>query len=156
MREIYLRTRIIRRPTYGIVSGYHELPYICLGESFERDHETTQVRGKVQVSPRFLIRPEHLSPDYAEVFGDEIVDIELAGRLFGFMGFRNKPVECKSEHLEVTNVSRSVEHVMSDVQDEMERAEDITTSLILTPDSRYFPISIERFISTILEDEFSV
>lgn len=156
MREIYRETRIIRRPTYGIISGYHELPYVCLGASVEPRHTTTQVRGKIQVSPRFVIRPAHLGPRYEEIFGEENVDSALLGRLFGFLGFRGKPVECKSEHLEVKHLDASVDRILSEVLDDLERQEDITTGVIITPNSRYYPVSLERFIASVLEDEFSV
>ena len=155
MREIFQRTVIVRRPTYGIVSGYHELPYVCLGSAIEPGHDTTEVRGKVHVSPRFLIRPAHHEPSYADIFGEDNVDLALAGRVFGFLGFRSKPVECKSEHLEVRHTQGSIDHALSRTLDELERKEDITTGVIITPDARYYPVSIERFISTIIEDEFS-
>ena len=32
--------------------------------------------------------------------------------------------------------------------------EDITTGVIITPESRYYQISVERFITHILEEEF--
>ncbi|MBI5094744.1 MAG: hypothetical protein HZB26_20195 [Candidatus Hydrogenedentes bacterium] len=156
MREVFQKTVIVRRPTHGIISGYHELPYICLGASLSSGAGTTEVRGKVQVSPRFIIRPPQLEPSYEEIFGEDNVDAALAGRVFGFLGFRGRPVECKSEHLEVKQVDASVDSVLSRTLDELERYEDITTGLIVTPNSRYYPVSIERFISSILEDEFSV
>ena len=155
IQEIFRRTTIVRKPTYGIVSGYHELPYVCLGSAEESRHDTTRVRGKIQVSPRFVIRPSHLGPRYEEIFGEENVDTELAGRLFGFMGFRERPVECKSEFIEVLHSNRSIEEELSCVLDELDRMEDITTGVILTPNSRYYPVSIERFIASILDDEFS-
>ena len=155
MRDIFDRTEIVRRPTYGIISGYHELPYVCLGASFDPGHRTTEVRGKVHVSPRFVIRPPTWEPSYAEIFGEDNVDAALAGRLFGFLGFRSKPLECKSEHLEVHHLDASVDRVLEDRLDELERNEDITTGVIITPNSHYYPVSIERFISTILDDEFS-
>lgn len=156
LREIFQGTEIIRKPTFGIISGYHELPYICLGACDEVGMRTTEVRGKIKVSPRFLIRPSHLEPRYEEIFGEEFVDEQLAGRVFGFMGLRGRPMECKSEHLEVRHREAHVESVLASVRDELERYEDITTGVILTPNSRYYPVSIERFISSILEDEFSV
>jgi len=156
MREIFRRTQIVRRPTYGIISGYHELPFVCLGESFEVGHETTRVRGKVHVSPRFVIRPSHMEPSYDEVFGEDNVDAELAGRLFGFLGFKGRPVECSSEHLEVKHLDVPVERVLEGTLDDMDRMEDIQTGVFVTPDSRYYPVSVERFIASILEDEFSV
>ncbi len=156
MRQIYQHTRIVRRPTYGIISGYHELPYVCLGVSFEPNRSTTHVRGKVHVSPRFIIRPAHLEPSYAEIFGEDNVDAALMGRVFGFLGFKGRPVECKSEHLELKHLDADVDRVLSEVLDELERYEDITTGVIITPNSRYYPVSVERFIASILEDEFSV
>ncbi len=156
MRFIYKQTEVIRWPRYGIVSGYHELPYVGVGTSFEPAHQTTKVRGRIQVSPRFVIRPSHYEPSYSEIFGEDNVDAGLAGRLFGFLGFKSKPVECKSEHLEVQHMDVSIERVLGDTLDELERMEDITTGVIILPDSRYYPVSIERFIAGIVDDEFSV
>ena len=56
MRELFDQTVVVRQPRFGIVSGYHELPYVCLGKSVESGHSTTQVIGRVQVSPRFQAR----------------------------------------------------------------------------------------------------
>ncbi len=156
IREIFQQTQIIRKPTYGIISGYHALPYVCLGTSFEPGHSTTRVRGKVHVSPRLLIRPSHLEPSYADIFGEDNVDAEISARVFGFLGFRDRPVECSSEDLELKHIDASVDRVLSETLDELERYEDITTGVIITPDSRYYPVSLERFIATILHDEFSV
>ena len=156
LRSIYEKTQILRKPTYGIVSGYHELPYVILGESFESGYDTVRVKGTIQVSPRFIIRPAHLEPSYEEIFGEENVDVQLMGRIFGFLGFRGKPVECKSEHLEVQHLNRSLEKMVASTRDDFERYEDIVTGLIITPDARYYPVSIERFISVVLEDEFGM
>ena len=156
LREIFQRTQIIRKPTYGIISGYHTLPYVCLGVSEDKDTVTAQVKGKVHVSPRFIIRPAHCEPSYDEIFGEDNVDKELTGRIFGFMGFKGKPVECKSEDLEVTMLQVNIDTALSRTLDELERREDITTGVIITPNSRYYPVSLEKFISSILEDEFSL
>jgi len=156
MRSIFERTTVVRRPTYGIISGYHELPYVCLGESCEEGYKTTEVRGKVQVSPQFVIRPPHYEPTYGDIFGEENVDAGLAGRIFGFLGFRSKPVECKSDHIEVKHLGVPVDAALHDTMDALDRQEDITTGVIITPNSRYYVISLERFISSILDDEFTV
>ncbi len=156
MRQLYRSTVIVRKPTYGIIKGYHELPYICLGPAVGEGHETSKVVGKVQVSPRFVIRPSHLSPSYEEIFGAENVDTEISGRIFGFMGFPHKPMECKSEMLEISHSDRPVDELLTECLESLERREDITTGIIISPNNQYFPISVERFISTVLEDEFSV
>ncbi len=156
MRDIYRRTQIVKKPTYGIVSGYHELPYVCLSEREDAERGTVRVRGTVHVSPRFVIRPSHFEPSYGEIFGEDNVDAELTGRLFGFLGFRGRPVECKSDQLEVKKLEAHLERVLADTLDELERHEDIVTGVILSPDSRYFPVSVERFIASVLDDEFSL
>ena len=154
MYEIYQRTVIIRKPTYGIIKGYHELPYICLGANLDKSDGSTRVKGVIQVSPQLLIKPSHLSPSYEEIFGEDNTDIALVGRMFGFMGFKKRALECKSEQLEVRNLAASIDESLADCLDGLERMEDITTGVIITPDSRYFPISVERFIAGILDDEF--
>lgn len=155
MRQLYRRTVVVRKPTYGIVRGYHELSYICLGPAISDGHETSKVVGKVQVSPQFVIRPSHLGPSYDDIFGSEHVDVEISGRLFGFMGFPNKPMECKSEYLRIDPCRESVDTVLAACLEELERHEDITTGVIISPNNQYFPISVERFISSVLDDEFS-
>lgn len=156
MRELFEETEVVRRPRHGIVRGYHELPYVCLGRALDGGFETLRVKGTIKVSPRIVLRPEHLLPKYQDIFGEDNVDAELAGRMFGFVGFRHRPVECKSEDLSVENFTEPVEEMMRRELDHLERYEDITTGVIYTPNSRYYPVSVERFIATILEDEFSV
>lgn len=156
MREVYENTRVVRRPTYGIVRGYHELPYVCLGTALDGSHGSMRVRGTIHVSPRFIIRPSHYSAKYEEIFGEDNVEDELCGRVFGFLGFARKPVECSMEGFEVENLRESVDQALSDVLDHIERYEDITTGVVVTPNTRYYPVSVERLIAAVLEDEFSV
>ncbi|NIA12892.1 MAG: hypothetical protein GWP08_02335, partial [Nitrospiraceae bacterium] len=56
----------------------------------------------------------------------------------------------------VKHLSQSIDATLSEVMDDLERREDITTGVIITPNSRYYLVSVERFISSILEDEFNV
>lgn len=156
MHELFEQTVIVRKPTYGIVSGYHELPYICVGEDPAKLGTTVLVKGRIQVSPRFVLRPQHMEPDYEEIFGSEHVDAAIAGRMFGFMGFRDRPVECTSEHLTLSNETTAVDRVLSRELDDLERREDITTGVLIAPNPRYFPVSVERFIASVLQDEFRV
>lgn len=155
MRDIFNRTVIVRRPTYGIVKGYHELPYICLGHALDNAEGTLYVRGRIHVSPQFIIKPRYYNPSYGDIFGEDGVDVAIAGRIFGFLGFPNKPVECSMDYLELKHVPGTLDDVVSASLDELERYEDITTGVIITPESRYYQISIERFITHILDDEFS-
>lgn len=156
LRELFHRTVIVRKPTYGIISGYHELPYICVGAAISPERGVLRVRGTIQVSPRFVIRPTHYSKSYGEIFGEDNVDMALAGRVFGFLGFPRHPVECSMEGLEIRTLPGTLDEAISASLDEMERQEDITTGVFITPDARYYPVSVEAFIASVLEDEFSV
>ena len=155
MQAIFDDTVIVRGPRYGIINGYHELPYVCIGRAIESGYRSTRVQGKVMVSPQFVITPDHYGSKYEDIFGSEHVDKELIGRIFGFMGFRGKPVECKSEFVNVDHIDKSIEEVLSETLDELERKEDITSGVLICPNAQYYPISVERFISSILADEFN-
>lgn len=154
MKDIFDRTIIVRRPTHGIIKGYHELPYICVGNALDQQAGSMRVRGKIQVSPQFVIKPKHYQSKYGEIFGEDGVDVALAGRIFGFLGFSEKPVECSMEQLELSHVPETLDGLVNASLDELERKEDIKTGVIITPESRYYQISLERFIAHILEDEF--
>ena len=156
MRAIFDNTVIVRGPRYGIIKGYHELPYVCLSEAIEPGYKTTRVMGKVMVSPQFVITPQSYGPSYEEIFGSEHVDKELVGRMFGFMGFRDKPVECKSEYMNVEHTDRTIDQMLSETLDDLERREDITSGVLICPNAQYYPISVEKFISSILDDEFNL
>lgn len=155
-QALYDQTVVVREPRFGIVCGYHELPYICIGESTETGHRVMRIKGTVHVSPRFVLRPPQYEPSYEEIFGEEYTDTGLVGRIFGFVGFRGRPVDYTSEHLEVKSVEASIDRVLSETLDDLERQEDITTGVIISPNPQYFPVSIERFIASVLEDEFRV
>jgi hypothetical protein len=83
-----------------------------------------------------------LEPSYAEIFGEDHVDRALAGRIFGFCGFRGRPVECSSENLKVQHLDINVDQALERALDDLARHEDITTGVIITPNSQYFPVSI--------------
>ncbi len=154
MRDINERTVIVRKPTYGIVKGYHELPYICLGKALNSEDGAMRVRGRIHVSPQFIIKPKHYQASYSDVFGEDDVDVAIAGRMFGFLGFPNKPVECSLDQFDLAHVADTLDDLLGKCLDELERMEDITTGVIITPESRYYQISVERFIAGIVDEEF--
>jgi hypothetical protein len=156
MRALFDQTVVVRQPRYGIISGYHELHYLCLGEAIESGALTTRITGRIHVSPRFVIRPQHFEPSYEEIFGGEHVPAGLAGRMFGFLGFKGRPVECTSEYLKVEHLNTPVEQTLNEALDRLDRMEDITTGVLVSPNPEYFPVSVERLIAAVLEDEFRV
>ena len=89
MRDIFDRTVMLAFP-HGIIKGYHELPYICLGDSLEDNTGTMRVREGC-MSPSLSSNPGTTNQTTRTSLANE-VDVAIAGRVFGFLGFPNKPV----------------------------------------------------------------
>ena len=102
LKGIFEQTRILRRPISGIVSGYHVLPYILVGPDTETECRAVEVRGKIRVSPRLVIRPGEEGQTYGEVFGEsETMDRVLVGRLFAFRYAARRHALVESEDLTI-------------------------------------------------------
>ncbi len=155
-RHVFENTRILKRPTYGIVTGEHKVPYILVGESIKRVGHTFEARGKILVSPRMVWAPDFPTKTYEELFGDQDVPSNVMMRVFGFFSFRGEPVQIDSENLNSRELEMKLDQAQARILDELERKEDIETGVIASPDVRYFPVSIEKFIAAILKDEFGI
>lgn len=153
MQHVFQETLILKRPTYGIIAGYHRLPYILLGDSRERHDRSLEIRGKINVSPRFVWHPNYPGIKYEEMFGEDNIEPALVGRVFGFLAFRGKPVNFESEYLKVKEKEMRTEQLIDAVLDELERKEDVETGVVHTPDVQFFPVSVERFIASIVGEE---
>lgn len=153
-REIFEETEILKKPTTGFVSGYHNLPYILLGRAHEEVNRVVEIRGRISVSPKFVISPEHLGPTYGELFGTEAIDEKIIGRVFAFPYLKRHRVNIESEELTIKNLERKLESVIASVLDELERKEIINTGVIITPNIRFYPISVEKLIMRIMDREF--
>ena len=153
-REVFEETEILRKPTAGFVAGYHVLPYILLGRSLGKADNVVEIRGKISVSPKFVISPEHLGPTYGELFGPDGIDEDIVGRIFAFPYLKKHQVNIQSDDLSVKNLNRRLESVLASVLDELERKEIINTGVVVTPNIRFYPVSIEKLILKILDKEF--
>ena len=87
--KIFHTTKILRKPITGIVSGYHELPYILVAPDEEKPSNSVEINGKINVSPKFIISPSALQESFSDVFDPETFDKEIEGRLFSF-AYSNK------------------------------------------------------------------
>ncbi len=65
-------------------------------------------------------------------------------------------MECKSEYLEIEHGNAPVDRLLAECLNDLDRREDITTGVLISPDNRYFPVAVERFIASVLDDEFSL
>lgn len=155
LRHLFEQTEILRKPITGIVAGYHILPYVLVGPEEERPGRSVEIRGKIRVSPRLVISPSQLGQTYGELFREsELMDRAIVARVFSFLYSPKRQVLLESEELKINKTDRDPRAQVSRALDELDRREVINTGLILCPDVRFYPVSIDRFISEILDQEF--
>ena len=154
LRHVFDETRVVRKPLTGIISGYHVLPYILVGPERDQPNRAVEVRGRIKVSPRLVIAPGGSDgPTYGEIFGEsELMDRRIVARMFSF---RYAPrVSLESEDLRIQRQERDPQGHIERVLEELAQREVINTGVIVSPDVRFYPVSIDRFIREILDQEF--
>ena len=149
----FAKTEIVRKPLTGIITGYHVLPYILVAPEHERPAHAVEVRGRIKVSPRLVLAAGGEGPTYGELFGErELMDRRLVARVFSFR-YASK-VMLESEDLAIRRHEHDATRHLERVLDELARREVIDTGVIVSPDARFYPVSLDRFIREILEQEF--
>ena len=154
LRAVYHDTNVMRKPITGIVSGYHELPYVLVSPDEEDEGRSICINGKINVSPRFILSADSLGEGFSELFDSETFDASLQGRLFSFVYQRKKSIKLSSEKFEIAPVEESAQGYLDRVLDRLMREENTATALIYGPRFEYYPISIDRFVNEVLEREF--
>jgi hypothetical protein len=155
LKRVYEDTQVLRKPITGIVAGYHVLPYVLVAPDAEQSQHAVEIRGKIRVSPKLLLTPRHLGQTYEQLFDDpELMDRALVGRVFSFLYSSRQNVQLEHEDLRVAKVERDPRAQLDRALDELLRGEILDTGLIFAPDVKFYPISIERFLSEILDREF--
>ena len=152
LRHVFEETRIVRKPLTGIITGYHVLPYILVGPEDEHPSRSVEVRGRIKVSPRLVIGPGE-GPTYGELFGErELMDHRIVARVFSFRYASRVALE--SEDLKISRQAREAGSHLERVLEELAQREIINTGVIVSPDVRFYPVSLDRFIREILDQEF--
>ncbi|MBI3824762.1 MAG: hypothetical protein HY294_02060 [Candidatus Rokubacteria bacterium] len=152
LRHVFEETRVVRKPLSGIIAGYHVLPYILVGAEHERPGRSVEVRGRIKVSPRLVIAPGQ-GTTYGELFKErELMHEALVARVFSFR-YAGR-VQLESEDLNIRRQERDAETHVDRVLEELVQREVIDTGVIVSPDVRYYPVSLDRFIREILDQEF--
>lgn len=156
LRRIFEETRVLRRPMTNIVVGYHVLPYILVGPDAEMERRAVEVRGKIRVSPRLVIRPGSGGQTYGEVFGEsELMDRTLVARVFAFRYAARRHAVIESEDLSIRAAEGDPQIHVERILDELARREILDTGLILSPDVKFYPVSLDRFLHEILDRELA-
>jgi hypothetical protein len=172
LRRVFERTEIKRTPLTGIVQGYHTLPFSLVGPNDTHADETAHtpepdsapenfvgsvlLTGKISVSPK-LIMPVGASPEsFGDVFPEEepFMDPGLVGRIFAFAVGKGRNLRIRNEHLQIETFADSDAIVLERVLDDLDRSETIDRAVIWCPEPRFYPVSLEKFILSVLEREF--
>jgi hypothetical protein len=156
LREVFFKTDILRKPISGIVSGYHELAYILVAPNDENPSHTTEINGKINVSPKFIITAQALRESFGEVFDPATFDQNITGRLFSFAYSGKKRLKVESEYFKLQNYEERPEEHLNKLNDELMMQENTRTGLIFSPNIHYYPVSVDKFISEIVDREFRI
>lgn len=152
LKSVFDDTRVVRKPLTGIITGYHVLPYILVGPQHDQPARSVEVRGRIRVSPRLVLAPGE-GPTYGDLFAErELLHQALVARVFSFR-YASR-VQLESDDLKIRRHERDAEGHLDRVLDELSKREVINTGVIVSPDARFYPVSIDRFIREILEQEF--
>jgi hypothetical protein len=165
LKRIYAMTAVKRIPITGIVSGYHTLPFTLVGpnDGLEETPEkpgSLKLTGRISVSPKLVVS---ISPDderFAEIFpeAEPFMDRSITGRIFAFSapslsGAFRRSHRVRNEHLSVEAYPDGDQDLLEKVLNELSRAETINMGVIWCPQPRFYPISLERFIVSVLDRE---
>ena len=153
LAEVFAGTRIVRKPLTGIIAGYHVLPYVLVGPEHDQPGRAVEVRGRIKVSPRLVITAGSDGPTYGDLFAErDLMDRRLVARVFSFRYASRVAVE--SEDLKIRRQERDAHGHLDRVLEELAQREIIDTGVIVSPDARFYPVSLDRFIREILDQEF--
>jgi hypothetical protein len=92
-------------------------------------------------------------PTYGELFGEhDLMDGRIVARVFSFR-YASR-VSLESEELRIRRYERDAPTQLDRVLEELAQREIIDTAVIASPDARFYPVSLDRFIREILDQEF--
>jgi hypothetical protein len=155
LKHLFETTEILRKPVSGIIAGYHVLPYILVGPQEDRPARSVEIRGKIKVSPRLVLAPGRAGQTYGDLFKDsDLMDQALVARVFSFLYSSRHQVTLEGEDLTIQRSERDPQAQVERALDELAQREVINTGVILSPNVRFYPVSIDRFIAEILDQEF--
>lgn len=160
LKQIFQATDVKRMPITGIVAGYHTLPFTLIGPNDDEEGSepsgSLKLTGRIKVSPKLVIPVSPHDERFAEMFpeSEPFMDRSLVARVFSFAAVNRKNYRIRNEHLTVEEFPESDGELTERVLNELARAEIINMGVIWCPQPRFYPISLERFIISVLEKEF--
>jgi len=171
LRRIFDRTEIRRSPLTGIVQGFHTLNFSLVGpdDTTARDDGSPEdiptpetaaggsvlLTGRIAVSPKIILPMTPDPESFGDVFPEEeaFMDRSLVGRIFSFAVGKGRNLRIRNEHLSVESFADSDAVLLARVLDDLDRSETIDRAVIWCPEPRFYPVSLEKFIRSVLERE---
>jgi hypothetical protein len=160
LKTVYKATDIKRLPMTGIVAGYHTLPFTLVGPNDESESPdrpgSVKLTGQIKVSPKLVIPISPHDERFADMFpeSEPFMDRSLVARMFSFSAAYGKNYRIRNEHLSVEEFPDTDRELLEKVLNELSRAEIINMGVIWCPQPRFYPVSLERFIASVLDREF--
>lgn len=160
-QDVFERTQISRSPLSGIVKGYHRLPYVLVGPNDWENQGSVELRGEIRVSPRLVYTFNQQNDPYTEIFEEHepIMDQSIIARTFRFKMAQieqGKRIKIEGSTFSLSPHMDSDEMVLARVLDELSSREVIDTGVIWCPNPKFYPISLERFIHSIIDKEMGI
>lgn len=161
LKRIYAMTDVKRVPITGIVSGYHTLPFTLVGPNDEAEETpanpgSLKLTGKISVSPKLVVSLSPNDERFADIFpeSEPFMDRSMVGRVFSFSTAYRRNHRIRNEHLTVESFPDPDQDLLERVLNDLSRAEIINMGVIWCPQPRFYPVSLERFLVSILDREF--
>jgi hypothetical protein len=155
LKHIFDKTDIVRKPLTGIIQDHHHLPYTLIGPNTQDQKGSIRLQGAIHVSPRMVLSIDSLPMKFQEIFAEEepFMDQSLVHRTFSFNTTHVKNMNIRNDSLEVDMLGTPAKELMSHTLEEFAQKETINRGLIWSPNPRFYPVSLEKFIFSILDEE---
>jgi len=159
IKSLFDQTEILKKPITGIVTGYHQVPYVLIGPDMDANSTNAciEIQGKINVSPKLIISPQSLGTTYGDIFSEfdpDLMDQKIVGRMFSFMvSKRFNNINIENEDFKINKFSLNAREQVNKTLDNQDRAEIINTGVIFSPNMRFYPISIDKFLNDIIDKE---
>ena len=161
LKFVYKATDIKRLPMTGIVAGYHTLPFTLIGPNDQEGNPadrrgSLKLTGQIKVSPKLVIPVSPHDERFSDMFpeSEPFMDRSIVARVFSLHIVNGKNYRIRNEHLTVEEYPEGDRDLLEKVLNELARAEVINMGVIWCPQPRFYPISLERFIASVLDREF--
>ena len=156
IQSIFEGTRISRKPLTGIVTGYHVLPYILVGPDANAEDSSIRLTGEITVGPKLVFSLRGERDKFEDIFDEPepFMDKRIVGRTFSYAALGRRDKSIRGKGLKIERLFIPDKEVLNQVLDELEKREALNTGVIWSPQPRFYPVSVERFIISILDREF--